>query len=84
VRVRRPWPTIHRKQPAEAEAHPAAVHRLRPHRVEPHALLVELYGAQHRDAEARWRSTPLCPGAQNAALAKELVIASSRAAVPGG
>jgi predicted Zn-dependent protease len=84
VRVRLALAQIHRKQPAEAEAHLRRAIAFDPTRVEPHALLVELYGEQHRDADrAAEIDATLRLEAQNAALAKELVIASARSGRTG-
>jgi tetratricopeptide (TPR) repeat protein len=80
VRVRLALAEIHRKNPAAAEEHLRKAVAFDPSRVEPHALLAELYADQHRDADrAAELEASLHLEAQNAAPAKELVLASARA-----
>jgi tetratricopeptide (TPR) repeat protein len=84
VRVRLALAEIHRKNPAAAEAHLKRAVAFDPTRVEPHALLVELFGEQHRpDDRAAEMQAALALEAQNATLAKELVLASARAGRAG-
>jgi tetratricopeptide (TPR) repeat protein len=83
VRVRLALSEIHRKNPSAAEAHLRVAVDFDPTRVEPHALLAELYADQHRgEARAAEVEAMLRLEAQNAGLAKEVVLADARAGRP--
>jgi tetratricopeptide (TPR) repeat protein len=84
VRVRLALAEIHRKNADAAEQHLRRAIAFDPTRVEPHALLVELYGEQHREADQLAEmDAALALEPQSAKLAKELVLGLGRAQRPG-
>jgi cellulose synthase operon protein C len=84
VRVRLALAEIHRKHADAAEAHLRRAIAFDPARVEPRALLVELYGESHRDAERLVEmDAALALEPQSAKLAKELVLGLGRAGRAG-
>ena len=84
VRVRLALAETHRKNPMAAEQHLRRAIAFDPTRVEPHAMLVELYGDEHREADKLAEmDAALMLEPQNEKLAKELVLGLGRAQRPG-